>query len=71
MATQAEVADHLDLTQQAVAKLLSAGHLPRSEGRGSLDLDACRIAYIRRLREQAAGRASEGAEEEGGLRTAW
>lgn len=65
MATQAEVADHLDLTQQAVAKMLAAGHLPAAEGRGNLDIDACRVAYIRRLREQAAGRASEGSEEEG------
>jgi hypothetical protein len=65
MATQAEVAEHLDLTQPAVAKLLAAGHLPAAEGRGNLDLEACRVAYIRRLREQAAGRASEGADAEG------
>jgi phage terminase Nu1 subunit (DNA packaging protein) len=65
MATQADVADHLDLSQQAVAKLVSAGVLPKAEGRGSLDIEACRVAYIRRLREQAAGRSSEGADEEG------
>lgn len=58
MATQSEVAAHLDLTQPAVSQMLAEGLLPTAARRGQLDLDACRIAYIRRLREQAAGRAS-------------
>ena len=56
MATQREVASHLSLDHSAVSRMLSAGELPSRGGRGNLDLDACREAYIRRLREQAAGR---------------
>lgn len=56
MATQAEVGTHLDLTDRSIRELLDKGVLPNAR-RGALDLDACRIAYIRHLREAAAGRA--------------
>lgn len=58
MATQAEVAVHLDLSQQAVSALIQRGILPGAAGKRGLDLEACRLAYIRHLREVAAGRAS-------------
>lgn len=64
MATQAEIAEHLDLSQQAVSQLLAARVLPKAR-RAELDLDACRVAYVRHLREIAAGRASEASAEEG------
>ena len=60
MATQTEVASHLDLSQSAVSQLVTEGIFAASERRGGLDVDACRVAYIRRLREQAAGRAPIG-----------
>lgn len=56
MATQAEVAAHLDLTDRSIRELLDRGVLPNAR-RGALDLDQCRLAYIRHLRETAAGRA--------------
>lgn len=57
MATQAEVARHLGISQPAVTKLVQAGVFTQS-GRGALDLDRCRVAYLSRLREEAAGRAA-------------
>lgn len=57
MATQAEIGAHLDLTDRSIRELLDRGVLPNAR-RGSLDLDACRVAYIRHLREVAAGRAA-------------
>ena len=56
MATQNELAAYLDLSQQAVSKLKTAGVLPSPTGRGSYDLDVSRVAYIRHLRAGAAGR---------------
>lgn len=50
MATQIEIAKHLDLSDRQVRNLLSDGVLPGSKGRGGFDLDACREAYIRYLR---------------------
>jgi terminase small subunit / prophage DNA-packing protein len=58
LATQAEVAAHLFLSQPEVSKHLARGVLPKPEKRGGLDLNACREAYIKHLREVAAGRAS-------------
>ncbi len=57
MATQAEVGAHLDLSDRTVRELLDRGILPNAR-RGALDLDACRLAYVRHLREMAAGRAT-------------
>lgn len=59
MATQSEVAAHLGIGQSAVAKLVDMGIFPRTPRRG-LDLDQCRVAYLGRLREEAAGRAAQG-----------
>ena len=56
MATQKQVADHLDLSTRTLADLLKDGVLPPVKGPGGLDLDACRVAYIRNLRGKAAGR---------------
>lgn len=55
MATQAEVGKHLDLSDRTIRELLDKGVLPNAR-RGALDLDSCRVAYIRHLREVAAGR---------------
>lgn len=58
MATETEVAAHLDLSDRTVRELKSKGVFT-SSGRGGYDLDDCRVAYIRSLRERAAGRAGE------------
>lgn len=60
MATQREVAEHLGVSQPTVAKLVAAGVFQPTGARGGLDLDACRKAYLGRLREEAAGRAAHG-----------
>jgi phage terminase Nu1 subunit (DNA packaging protein) len=56
-ATQAEVAEHLDLSQPSVSRMVKDG-LIKAEARGRYDLAACRVAYIQHLRAQAAGRQS-------------
>lgn len=58
MATQRDIADHLGITQPAVAAMVRAGTLPAA-ARGEHDLDAARLAYCAHLREQAAGRAGK------------
>ena len=63
MATQREVAEHLGVSQPVVAKLVAAGVFQPTGARGGLDLDACRRAYLGRLREEAAGRAAHGGAE--------
>jgi phage terminase Nu1 subunit (DNA packaging protein) len=67
MATQQEIAEHLDITDRQVRSLLESGILSGSRGRGGLDYDECRIAYIRYLRNRADGRvkAEVPADEEG------
>ena len=50
MATQIEVAKHLDLSDRQVRNLLTDGVLPGSKGKGGYDIEACRLAYIRHLR---------------------
>ncbi|MGM0703876.1 MAG: terminase small subunit [Pseudomonadota bacterium] len=66
MATQLEVAEHLDITDRQVRSLLQSGVLPGSKGRGGYDLNACRLAYIRNLRGQLNGQVkSPEAEPEG------
>lgn len=64
MATMAEVAAHLDVSEETVRQLKLRGVFSAA-ARGQMDLDACRVAYIRHLRERAAGRASDGADAEG------
>jgi phage terminase Nu1 subunit (DNA packaging protein) len=55
MATQVEVAAHIDLSDRQVRSLLADGVLPGSKGSGGLDIDACRLAYIRYLRGLNSG----------------
>ena len=66
MAAAVEVATHLDLTDRSVRELQKRGVLPEA-ARGALDLDACRIAYLRHLRERAAGRTGSGNDEKHSL----
>lgn len=56
MLTQQDIAGHLDMSQQAVSELM--GELGMDWKAASLD--EIRVAYIRRLREIAAGRATSG-----------
>lgn len=58
MATEAEVAEHLDLSDRSVRELKSK-RVFHSVGRGGYDLADCRTAYIRQLREKAAGRGAD------------
>jgi len=55
MATQAEIGKHLDIGERYVRKLIEAGVLPPSRGKGGLDIDDCRIAYVRYLRGLSTG----------------
>ncbi len=55
MATQLEVGAHIDLSDRQVRSLVADGVLPASKGAGGLDLDACRLAYIRYLRGISSG----------------
>lgn len=57
MTTQADLGRHLDLSQAAVSQFLAEAGIER--GADGYDVDAIRIAYIRRLREKAAGRAGD------------
>lgn len=54
--TQQDIADHLDMSQQAVSSLLQELGIDWRQA----SLDDVRFAYIRRLREMAAGRATVG-----------
>lgn len=55
MATQVEVAAHIDLSDRQVRSLVTEGVLPASKGAGGLNIDACRLAYIRYLRGMSSG----------------
>lgn len=58
MATQNQIGLHLDLSVRAVASLMADGILQRG-----WDVDACRVAYIRNLRERAGGRMSSSGDD--------
>lgn len=51
MATQREIAEHLDLSVKRVSELIRDGLLPSKKGRSPLNIDVCRIAYISYLRK--------------------
>lgn len=53
--SQQDIAEHLDLSQPAVSGLMEQLGIDWK----SSDLSVIRVAYIRRLREQAAGRGGE------------
>ena len=55
MPTQQQIADHLDLDQSAVSRLLEKLGVAWQ----TADMDEIRKAYIRQLRAQAAGHKSE------------
>jgi phage terminase Nu1 subunit (DNA packaging protein) len=55
MSTQKEVGENLDLSDRRVRELIKTGILPGSKGNGGLDIDACRLSYIRHLRGLASG----------------
>ncbi|MFP3624620.1 MarR family transcriptional regulator, partial [Burkholderia sp. SIMBA_051] len=54
MPTQQQIADHLDLDQSAVSRLVDKLGIDYRQA----SVDDVRIAYIRHLREMAAGRGS-------------
>lgn len=55
MASQLEVAAHLNLSERQIRNLLTSGVLPASRARIGLDLDGCRVAYIGYLRGLSSG----------------
>lgn len=61
--TQQDIADHLDLSQAAVSQMLEQLGLDWR----ACDLGQIRVAYIRRLRDQAAGRESQLSSERAAL----
>jgi phage terminase Nu1 subunit (DNA packaging protein) len=55
MATQGEIARHLDLSERQINNLQKMPGFPVPQGRGQYDLDACRLWYIRYLRTTKPG----------------
>ena len=51
MATQRDIAEHLDLSVKRVSELIRDGILPSKKGRSPLNTDVCRFAYISYLRK--------------------
>ena len=51
MATQRDIAEHLDLSVKRVSELIRDGILPSKKGRSPLNTDVCRVAYISYLRK--------------------
>ena len=62
MSTQQEVGEHIDLRPRRIRELVKLGVLPPSQGRGGLNLEQCRLAYIGYLRGIASGHQSEDGE---------
>lgn len=62
MATQKEVAEHLDLSIRRVSALVKQGILPSSRGLGGCSLDTCRISYIGYLRGIGKGQVKKPSE---------
>lgn len=62
MATQQELAEHLDLSSRRIRGLVKDGILPASKGRGGYNLEICRLAYIRFLRGKANGQVKQEAD---------
>lgn len=55
MATQMEVAAHLDLSDRHVRRLIESGVIANGKGHGGMDIDSARTAYIRYLRAVSDG----------------
>lgn len=62
MATQNEVATHLNIGERHVRRLVEDGILPGSRGRAGMDLDACRLAYISYLQGLSSGQVKPATE---------
>lgn len=62
MATQAECARHLDLSERRFRELVDETVITPAD-RGSYSIDDVRLQYIRHLRETAAGRGGSEAQE--------
>jgi phage terminase Nu1 subunit (DNA packaging protein) len=60
MASLAQTAAHLDLGERRFREFVTSGVIPKGEGLELYNLDTARVAYIRYLREGAAGRLSTG-----------
>lgn len=57
MATQKELATHIDLSVTRIKQLQNTGVIPSAKGGpGGYDLDACRLSYIRYIRALASGK---------------
>lgn len=59
MAKLADVAQHLNTSQQALSKLIDAGVIDK-QPRGKYDIDSVRTQYIKHFRAIASGRAAAG-----------
>ena len=58
MATQKEIAKHIDVSERHIRRMLKDGILPPSKP-GGYNLEACRIAYIRYLRGVSSGQIKQ------------
>lgn len=59
MSSMAEVAQHLNTSQQALSKLIEDGVIDK-QPRGQYDIDEVRAQYIKHFRAIASGRAASG-----------
>lgn len=59
MATQVEVSKHLGVSTTVISDLTGRGVLEKT-GRNGYDLEQCRLAYLKHLRDAASGRAASG-----------
>ena len=59
MATQKEVAEHLDISERQIRNLTKDRVLPSSKGKGGLSTDECRKAYINYLRGVKTGQVKK------------
>lgn len=60
--TQSALGKHLDLSERSVRELFAKGIFPSTVDSKALteaDLELCRVAYIRHLRDSAAGRSKD------------
>jgi phage terminase Nu1 subunit (DNA packaging protein) len=64
MATQVEVAEHIDLSVRQVQRLIKNGIIPSAKGNGGYDLEACTKSYISYLRAMAKRADNSGDTEE-------
>ncbi len=64
MATQKEVAAHLFMSEKWVRELVKKGVLPAGHGKGGLNLNKCREAYITYLKGINSGQVKPSSEAE-------